>query len=56
MEIQPLIPDQELAVSFVYYEGATTVTGTRDGKPITGVGYVELTGYGAKSDNVRSGQ
>ena len=56
LEIQPLIPDQELAVSFVYYEGATTVTGTRDGKPIQGVGYVELTGYGAKSDNVRSGQ
>jgi predicted secreted hydrolase len=28
-----------------YWEGATTITGTRDGAPIAGVGYTELTGY-----------
>ena len=28
-----------------YWEGATTVSGTRDGTPIGGVGYTELTGY-----------
>lgn len=28
-----------------YWEGSTTVTGTRGGVPVTGVGYTELTGY-----------
>jgi predicted secreted hydrolase len=28
-----------------YWEGAVTVTGTRGEAPVTGVGYVELTGY-----------
>jgi predicted secreted hydrolase len=28
-----------------YWEGATTVTGTREGVPVAGVGYTELTGY-----------
>ncbi|MBA3994133.1 MAG: carotenoid 1,2-hydratase [Cyanobacteria bacterium DS2.3.42] len=28
-----------------YWEGASTITGTKMGKPITGEGYVEMTGY-----------
>ena len=32
-----------------YWEGATTITGTSDDGPATGVGYTELTGY-AKDD------
>jgi predicted secreted hydrolase len=48
LEVQPLLADQELNVSFVYWEGAVRLSGTRDGKPVAGFGYVELTGY-AKS-------
>ena len=45
--IQEGIADQELDVSFRYWEGAVTVAGTRRGTPVTGRGYVELTGYTA---------
>ncbi len=48
LQIQPLLADQELRVSFTYWEGAVTFQGTRAGKPVGGYGYVELTGY-AKS-------
>lgn len=41
----PLISDQELSVSFVYWEGAVEVTGSWGGEPVSGKGYVELTGY-----------
>lgn len=40
LHITPLINDQELRVSFTYWEGAVRVEGTQ-----TGYGYVELTGY-----------
>jgi len=46
LTIQPLIPDQELDVTFVYYEGATEINGVMDGAPVQGRGFVELTGYG----------
>jgi predicted secreted hydrolase len=45
LNIEPYIPDQELRVSFVYWEGAVKFSGTRNGKPVSGRGYVELTGY-----------
>ena len=45
LDIIPLINDQELNLSFRYWEGAVTVRGKKDGHPITGQGYVELTGY-----------
>ena len=45
VEIVPLINDQELNVSYRYWEGAVSVTGTKNGKPISGQGYVELAGY-----------
>lgn len=47
--VDPLILDQEMDVSFVYWEGAVNVTGTLAGETVTGVGYVELTGYGNSS-------
>ncbi|HXF64220.1 MAG TPA: lipocalin-like domain-containing protein [Caldilineaceae bacterium] len=50
LELQPLVRDQEMAVSFVYWEGAVTVTGSHAGQPVTGQGYVELTGYGSRAD------
>jgi predicted secreted hydrolase len=46
LAIVPLIRDQEMNVDFVYYEGATEVTGTMAGEPVEGIGFVELTGYG----------
>ncbi len=45
IKVSPLIADQELNVSFTYWEGAVVIEGTRDGKPVSGRGYVELTGY-----------
>ena len=45
MEGTPLLENQELNVSTIYWEGATEFVGTKGGVPITGLGYVELTGY-----------
>jgi predicted secreted hydrolase len=45
LNIEPYIPNQELHVSFVYWEGAVKFSGTHNGKPVSGSGYVELTGY-----------
>jgi predicted secreted hydrolase len=45
IDIVPLINDQELNVSFRYWEGAVRVDGTKNGKTVSGQGYVELTGY-----------
>ena len=45
----PVIPNAELdtrkSTSVVYWEGDCTIAGTKAGAPITGSGYVELTGY-----------
>lgn len=43
--IKPIMKNQELVTFPRYWEGAVDVTGTRDGKAISGRGYVELTGY-----------
>jgi predicted secreted hydrolase len=45
LQIMPRLADQELRVSFTYWEGAVMVTGSRAGKAVSGSGYVELTGY-----------
>ncbi len=45
VEVVPLLNDQELNVSYRYWEGAVRVNGTKNGKPLSGQGYVELTGY-----------
>jgi predicted secreted hydrolase len=45
LEIRPRLADQELDVSFRYWEGAVEITGTGRGHPVRGSGYVELTGY-----------
>jgi predicted secreted hydrolase len=49
LRIEPLIEDQEMDVSFVYWEGAIEVAGTMQGEAVTGRGYAELTGYGEQS-------
>jgi len=56
LEILPVMPDQEMDLTFRYWEGAVGVSGTRAGVPVRGVGYVELTGYsdvGAASPETR---
>lgn len=45
LNVTPYIPDQELRVSFTYWEGAVKVSGSRNGVQVSGSGYVELTGY-----------
>jgi predicted secreted hydrolase len=45
LTVTPLIPDQEMALTFRYWEGAVRVEGLRRGIPVRGAGYVELTGY-----------
>lgn len=45
LTISPYIKDQELNLSFTYWEGAVDIQGTINGKPVHGSGYVELTGY-----------
>ncbi|MCX7668783.1 MAG: carotenoid 1,2-hydratase, partial [Anaerolineae bacterium] len=45
LTVTPYLADQEMRTSVLYWEGAAAVTGTRGGRPIAGVGYVELTGY-----------
>lgn len=46
LNVKPVVDAQEHSGLFRYWEGAVTVQGTRDDQPVTGVGYVELTGYG----------
>jgi len=43
---RPLMANQELNVSTIYWEGATAYDGVVNGQAVTGQGYVELTGYG----------
>jgi predicted secreted hydrolase len=45
LQIQPVLKDQELRVTVHYWEGAVDIQGTASGKPVSGQGYVELTGY-----------
>ena len=45
LEIVPLLADQELNLTFRYWEGAVKVDGTVGSSPVHGRGYVELTGY-----------
>lgn len=45
LEIAPRIADQELALSIPYWEGAVTVRGSKGGAPLSGQGYMELTGF-----------
>jgi predicted secreted hydrolase len=50
--LSPNLQDQELrtgrSTGVTYWEGAVTIGGKANGKPVTGEGYVEMTGYGEK--------
>jgi predicted secreted hydrolase len=45
LRVRSLVPDQELNVSVAYWEGAVSVDGELEGRPTSGRGYAELTGY-----------
>jgi predicted secreted hydrolase len=45
LHIKPAMKNQELNVSFRYWEGAVVVDGQYKGDSVEGMGYVELTGY-----------
>lgn len=46
LTVRAVLKNQELALlPLAYWEGAVDLMGTRDGKPLRGRGYLELTGY-----------
>jgi predicted secreted hydrolase len=45
LEGRPLMANQELNVSTVYWEGAVAFTGRLAGEPVSAQGYIEMTGY-----------
>lgn len=51
LAIRTPLPSQELVSQaskrLTYWEGAIVIRGTRDGVPASGVGYLEMTGYGS---------
>jgi predicted secreted hydrolase len=51
VELTPTVSGQELvtqsSTQVTYWEGSVTVTGTREGRAVSGTGYAELTGYAA---------
>lgn len=48
LELKPLIADQEMNISIIYWEGAVEINGQSRGSPVNGKGFVEMTGYAAK--------
>lgn len=49
LTLTPVVPDAEVYLptmpSRSYWEGEVTVTGERDGQPVSGLGFVEMVGY-----------
>jgi predicted secreted hydrolase len=45
LDLEPYLADQELNVSYAYWEGAVQISGEQAGSAINGSGYVEMTGY-----------
>jgi predicted secreted hydrolase len=45
LTVAAVMPNQELNVSVRYWEGAVDISGQSGDDPLSGVGYVELTGY-----------
>ncbi len=45
LTVRAQIPAQEMPLTFSYWEGAVVIAGNSDGQPISGFGYLEMTGY-----------
>lgn len=58
LTLTPLLKDQELVTAHstgvAYWEGAVAVSGQQAGKPLSGEGYVELTGYASIPANMQA--
>jgi predicted secreted hydrolase len=54
VQVTSNLPDQEMrtagSTGVTYWEGSVSAKGTKGGSPITGEGYVELTGYAGRID------
>ena len=54
LDVRPRIDGQEVftegGIMPVYWEGAVRVSGERRGRPVAGVGYLEMSGYTEKID------
>ena len=50
LNIQPVMPNQELLLAVRYWEGAVSIQGSSGGREISGEGYVEMTGYEEQID------
>jgi len=50
LDIEPYLADQEMDVSYAYWEGAVEVNGIVKGNAVSGSGYVEMTGYAASME------
>ena len=55
LTITPYFPDQEMDTSVRYWEGAVRISGSSGGAPVSGQGYVEMTGY-AEGRHERGGE
>jgi predicted secreted hydrolase len=53
LRVIPLLADQELDLTFRYWEGAVRIEGSAGENRLGGVGYLELTGYGDESHQPR---
>ncbi|MCC7452449.1 MAG: carotenoid 1,2-hydratase [Anaerolineae bacterium] len=53
LNVVPLMANQELNTNTAYWEGASWITGMDSGKPVSGYGYVELTGYNRAPDRTQ---
>jgi predicted secreted hydrolase len=42
LTVTTVVPHSEVTVPFRFYEGATTISGTVNGVPVTGIGFAEL--------------
>lgn len=61
LSVRAVVADQELnglASGVAYWEGAVDVEGSRDGRPVSGRGYLEMTGYAGRpmGEVMRSGE
>ena len=52
LDVRPVLDAQEMSgarTGVSYWEGAVDIKGTRNGKPIEGRGYLEMTGYSGRA-------
>jgi predicted secreted hydrolase len=55
LHIVPAVENQELNLEVIYWEGSIRLKGLRAGKPLDGVGYMELTGYQGEAPGLSGG-